>query len=145
MYMCVCICVCVCVCVCAFSWIWLFVTIWTITRQAPLSIGFSRQDYWSGLLFPPPEDLPNPRLELVFSALQVNSLSLSHPGNSLPSIQHSNILFYCILFYNIFYYPTLSYPKLLLYILGFKEFSIIWYKISFPISHTRDRLVRVTT
>ena len=38
----------------------LFVTPWTIARQAPPSIGFSRQEYWSGLPFPPPGDLPNP-------------------------------------------------------------------------------------
>ena len=38
----------------------LFVTPWTVTRQAPLSIEFSRQEYWSGLPFPSPGDLPNP-------------------------------------------------------------------------------------
>ena len=41
----------------------LFVTPWTIARQAPPSIGFSRQEYWSGLPFPPPGDLPNPGIE----------------------------------------------------------------------------------
>ena len=40
---------------------------WTIAHQAPLSMGFSRQEYWSGLLFPPPGDLPNPRIEPAFS------------------------------------------------------------------------------
>ena len=122
--MCVYLCVCVCVCVCIQPNLTLCDHM-DYNPPGSSSIGFSRQDYWSGLLFPPPEDLPNPMLELVFSALQVNSLSLSHPGSSLSSIQQSNILFYCILFYNIFYYPTLSYPKLLLYILGLKEFSII--------------------
>ena len=38
----------------------LFVTLWTIARQAPLSVGFSRQEYWSGLSFPPPGELSNP-------------------------------------------------------------------------------------
>ena len=37
----------------------LFVTLWTVARQAPLSMGFSRQEYWSGLSFPSPGDLPN--------------------------------------------------------------------------------------
>ena len=37
----------------------LFATLWTIARQAPLSMGFSRQEYWSRLPFPPPEYLPN--------------------------------------------------------------------------------------
>ena len=37
--------------------------LWTIARQAPLSMGFSRQEYWSGLLCPPPGDLPDPGIE----------------------------------------------------------------------------------
>ena len=41
----------------------LFATPWTITRQAPLSMGFSRQEYWSGLPFPTPGDLPNSEIE----------------------------------------------------------------------------------
>ena len=40
-----------------------FVTLWTVARQALLSMGFPRQEYWSGLLFPPPGDLPNPGIE----------------------------------------------------------------------------------
>ena len=46
-----------------FSRVWLFVTPWTIAYQAPLSVGFSRQEYWSGLPCPPPGDLPNPGIE----------------------------------------------------------------------------------
>ena len=42
-----------------FSCVWLFVTPWTVAGQAPLSLGFSRQQYWSGLPFPPPGDLPD--------------------------------------------------------------------------------------
>ena len=38
------------------------VIVWTAARQAPLSMGFSRQEYWSGLPFPSPGDLPNPRI-----------------------------------------------------------------------------------
>ena len=41
----------------------LFATPWTVARQAPQSKGFSRQDYWSGLPFPPPGDLPDPGIE----------------------------------------------------------------------------------
>ena len=50
----------------------LFATPWTVARQPPLSMGFSRQEYWSGLLFPYPGDLPNPGVEptsLMFPAL----------------------------------------------------------------------------
>ena len=41
----------------------LFVTPWTVAYHAPLSMGFSRQEYWSGMPFPSPEDLPNPGME----------------------------------------------------------------------------------
>ena len=46
-----------------FSHVSLFATLWTIASQAPLSLGFSRQDYWSGLPFPSPGDLPNPGIK----------------------------------------------------------------------------------
>ena len=46
-----------------FSRVWLFATLWTVACQAPLSMGFSRQEYWSGLPCPPPGNLPNPGTE----------------------------------------------------------------------------------
>ena len=46
-----------------FSCVWLFATLWTVACQAPLSTGFSRQEYWSGLPWPPPGDLPDPRIK----------------------------------------------------------------------------------
>ena len=46
-----------------FSHVQLFVTLWTVAHQAPLSMGFPRQEYWSGWPFPPPGDLPNPGVE----------------------------------------------------------------------------------
>ena len=52
--------------------------------QASLSMGHSRQEYWNGLPFPPPEDLPDPgvkSISSVSSALQADSLPLSHPGS----------------------------------------------------------------
>ena len=42
-----------------------FAALWTVACQVPLSMGFSRKDYWSGLSFPPPRDLPNPGIELM--------------------------------------------------------------------------------
>ena len=48
-----------------FSHVWLFVTPGAVAHQAPLSMGFSRQEYWSGLLYPPPGDLPDPGIELL--------------------------------------------------------------------------------
>ena len=59
----VCVCVCVCVCVKSLSRVGLFATPWTVARQAPPPMGFSRQEYWSGLLFTPPGDLPKPGSE----------------------------------------------------------------------------------
>ena len=49
-----------------------FVTVWTVARQAPLSMGFSRQEYWSGLPFPSPGDLSNPGFEPRSPALQAD-------------------------------------------------------------------------
>ena len=60
----------------------LFVTLWTIAHHSPLSIEFSKQEYWSGLPFPSPRDLPNPRIELGSPALQVFSLPTELLGNS---------------------------------------------------------------
>ena len=50
------------------SCVWLFVTLWTIVWQAPLSMGFSRQKYWSGLPFPSPGDLPDSGIKLASPA-----------------------------------------------------------------------------
>ena len=49
------------------SCIWLFAALWTVARQAPLSMRFSRQEHWSGLPLPPPGDLPNPRDQIHVS------------------------------------------------------------------------------
>ena len=60
-----------------------FVTPWTVSRQAPLSMEFSRQEYWCGLPFPPPGDLPNPGIKPGSPALQADSLPLSHQESPL--------------------------------------------------------------
>ena len=52
-----------------FSCVWVFATPWTVAHQAPLSMGFSRQKYWRGLPWPPPEDLPDPGIEPEFPCL----------------------------------------------------------------------------
>ena len=56
-------------------------TPWTVAQQAPLSMGFTRQEYWSGLPFPPPRDLPDPRIKPASTALQVDSSPLSRQGS----------------------------------------------------------------
>ena len=58
----------------------LFVTPWTVALQAPLSMGFSRREYWSGLPFPSSVDLPNPRIEPESPPLQADSARSEPPG-----------------------------------------------------------------
>ena len=62
----------------------LFATSWTVAYQAPLSMGFSRQEYWSGLPFPSPGNLPDPGIEPTSLLGMQNSLPLSHQAS--PSI-----------------------------------------------------------
>ena len=63
------------------SCVQLFATPWLVAHQAPLSMGFSRQEYWSGLPFPSPGDLPNPGTEPGSPALQADSLQSEPPGS----------------------------------------------------------------
>ena len=58
----------------------LFATPWTVASQAPLSMGFSKQEYWSRLPFPSPGDLPNPGIEPGSPTLQADALSSEPPG-----------------------------------------------------------------
>ena len=69
------------------SCVQLFATPWTVARQAPLSMEFPSQEYWSRLPFPSPEDLPDPGIEPRSPALQ---------ADSLPSELH-----YCLVFINL--------------------------------------------
>ena len=66
-----------------FSCVWLFATLWTVIHQAPLSMGFSRQEYWRGMPFPPLGDLPNPGIKPTISYIScigknLTSKSLIH-------------------------------------------------------------------
>ena len=67
-------------CALSLSPVQLFMTPWTVAHQAPLSMGFSRQEYWSGLPFPSPGDLPDPGMELGSPALQADSLPIELSG-----------------------------------------------------------------
>ena len=58
----------------------LFVTPWTVAYQAAPSVGFSRQEYWSGLPFPSPGDLPNPGIEPESPEFQADALTSEPPG-----------------------------------------------------------------
>ena len=73
-----------CVCVCSLSHFRFFATLWTTAHQALLSMGFSRQEYWSGLPSPPAGDLSDPEIKSKFPtslALQADSLPTSHWGS----------------------------------------------------------------
>ena len=67
----------------SFSCVQLFAIPWTVALQAPLSMEFSRQKYWSGLPFPSPGHLPNPGIKSGSPALQANSLPSESPGKPL--------------------------------------------------------------
>ena len=86
------------------SHVQLFTTFWTIAHQAPLSMGFSRQEYWRGLPFPAPGDLPVPGIEPAFLASPAlcvcallcltlcNPMNCSLPGSSIHGIFQARIL-----------------------------------------------------
>ena len=74
-----------------FSCVWLFVTLWTVAHQAPLSMEFSRQEYWSGLLCPPPGDHPDPGIKPLSQAspaLAGGFFTLAHHLGSPPKTNH---------------------------------------------------------
>ena len=72
-------------------------TPWTVVRQISLSLGFSRQEYWSGLLFPSPRDLPGAGIEpasLVSPALAADSLPLEPSGKPMDMFHHTHLTDY---------------------------------------------------
>ena len=87
------------------SCVWLFATPWTVAHQAPLSMVFSRHEYWSGLPFPSPGDLPDSGVKSrspASSALQAGSLPFEPPGKphwAIPTVYFGNsvqsLLFKC--------------------------------------------------
>ena len=70
----------------------LFATPWMVVYLAPQFMGFSRQEYWSGLPFPPLGVLPDPGIEPVSTAWQADSLTLSHLRNPLRFLSRSKFL-----------------------------------------------------
>ena len=78
-----------------FSRVPLFVTPWIVACQAPLSMKFSRQEYWSGLPFLSPGDLPDPRIEPGSPALQADSLPSELPKNPVTDSLGQTFLIIC--------------------------------------------------
>ena len=73
------------------SHVQLFATPWTVAHQAPPSIGFSRQEYWSGLPFPSPGDPLNLGIKPWSPALQADALTSEPPGKPRKRIQYSSV------------------------------------------------------
>ena len=84
------------------SCVHVFVTSWILTYQAPLSIGFPRQKYWSGLPFPPPGDLPDPKIKPTSPAAPAGGFFITEPPGKAPGV---NAKTFCIC-------PTESCPTL---------------------------------
>ena len=73
-------------CAQSLSRVQLFSTTWTVAHQAPLSMGFSRQEHWSGLPFPSPEDLHSPGIKPKSPALQATSLPSEPQGKPIKKL-----------------------------------------------------------
>ena len=69
-----------------FSRVQLCIILWSVVHQALHPIGFSRQEYWSGLPWPPPGDLPDLGIKPASFTLQADSLSLSHQGSPIYTL-----------------------------------------------------------
>ena len=70
-----------------FSRVQLFATPWTVAHQAPLSMGFSKQEYWSGLPFPSSGNLPDPGIEPRSPALQADAVLSEPPGKPPQTVE----------------------------------------------------------
>ena len=97
----------------------LFATPWTVAYKAPPSMGFSRQEYWSGLPFPSLGDLPDPVIEPGAPALQADSLPSESPGNLLSPYLHRLHIPSCTLMYPL---PPTSSPRCLSHDPAFSPF-----------------------
>ena len=94
---------------------------WTAAYQAPPSVGFSRQEYWSGLPFPSPEDLPDPGIEPGSPALQADALPSKPPGESVhqeaqkkkPSTKQKDNLLNGKMYLQIIYLIKINIPSIL--------------------------------
>ena len=126
------------------SHVWLLVTPWTLACKSPLSMGFSRQECWSGLPFPPPGDLPDPGIEHRFPALQADCLSSQPPGKSylLSGDIWNKSIFSCI------WLPQTScfFPKLIAFFLSTISPSPFWaFNFNLLNSSLKDSALKFNT
>ena len=112
------------------SHVQLFATPWTVAHQAPPSMGFSRQEYWSGLPFPSPGDLPDPGIEPGSPAFQADALTSEPPGKPFfASISHPQRRCVCAHLCQPLCDPTDSSP-LGFSVLGIFQAILEWIAIS---------------
>ena len=107
-----------CVCVQLFSHVQLFVTPWTVACQGPLSMGFSRQEYWSGLPFPPPRNLPDPGIKpLSFAspALAGKFFTTEPPGKPCVNVIETNSFSF------VFFFTHMYISKIILFHYGLSQ------------------------
>ena len=104
----------------------LFATPWAVAHQAPVH-EISRQEYWSGLPLPSPEDLPGPGVESVSPSLQVDSLPLSHLGSPSILLQLSFIILYYVVSFTL----SVALVHFYCYIVIMKTYLSILYLLDF--------------
>ena len=115
-----------------FSHVRLFLTLWTVAHQAPLSVGFSRQEYWSGLPCPPPGDLPNPGIKLVslMSSALAGRFFTTRANWEVPCSRYQYFIsVHCEI---IFYYMGISFCLFihqLMDILSCIKLFLLWLKL----------------
>ena len=101
-----------------FSHVWLFATCWTVALQAPLSMGFSRPEYWSGFSFPSPGNLPNPGIRSTFLMSHCIGRQVLYPcchlGGPSASTVYTNSWHFSAHFPSVFYNFSLRLNTLLL-------------------------------
>jgi len=128
-------------CVQSLGCVWLFATLWTVDRQAPLSMGFARQEDWSELLCPPPGNLPDPGSNLCLLCWQADSLPMSHlealPDRWLANIFSHFFTFFMVSFKKQFLKKILK--KSFFFLLSFVA-SIV-FKKSFVKCKGKDSLI----
>ena len=73
-----------------------FVTPWTVGHQAPLSMGFSKKEYWTGLPFPSPEDFPDPRIKPVSPELSGRFFTPEPPGKPICVFIYTHLYTYTL-------------------------------------------------
>ena len=108
------------------SRVWLLAGPWTVARQTPPSMEFSRQEYWSGLPFPSPGDLPDPGIKPRSPAMQAAALPSEPPGKPFSLLTHIK---YCtfIKWVLIYTLPWLSSVSLLYYLLDYSATWLHWH------------------